>query len=248
MCMSTIGTRSRATVGNMSRSKVPPDTSFTMSAPARTAASATAACRVSIETAVSRHRSRRARMTGTVRRICSSTSISVAPGLVDSPPMSMMVAPSSTISRARATDRSTPSSPSLHFPPSLKESGVTLSIPMTRVRSKSRNRFRGSGTMRTAPGSFSSALPGLEPTRLSRRSPRDRFSEESLVEVVPIVGWTKFLPATSIRGARTNSRSARLRCGITSSGVSTITGVGVDLDSDSDSAWSALLLLLLLLS
>lgn len=67
--------------------------SFTMSAPAARAASATAAFEVSMEIQPS-HSSRMAEMTGAVRWISSPVETVAAPGRVDSPPMSMIAAPS----------------------------------------------------------------------------------------------------------------------------------------------------------
>ena len=84
------------------------------------------------------------------RPASSSALTRVAPGRVDCPPTSRKSAPESIIRRARSnTDAtSTPFAPpyvnltlfnsirdSISTPPSLKESGVTLRIPMTRVRS-----------------------------------------------------------------------------------------------------------------
>ena len=53
ICIRIIGTPSLSTEESIALSNVPPDTSFTMSAPTSTAASATAACRVSMEIATS---------------------------------------------------------------------------------------------------------------------------------------------------------------------------------------------------
>ncbi len=63
---------------------------------------------------------------GTTRRISSSAETHLAPGRVDSPPTSMMLAPASNISAtcSNAFSKVTNS------PPSEKESGVTLSIPI----------------------------------------------------------------------------------------------------------------------
>ena len=108
MCISTIGTRKRATVGSMLASASPAETSFTMSAPASTAAAATAALRVSTEIATASARcSRIAAMTGMTRSISSHAGTAGAPGLVDSPPTSITSAPSETISSARATAAAT---------------------------------------------------------------------------------------------------------------------------------------------
>src|SRR4029453_12389034 len=56
---------------------------------------------------------------------------SADPGRVDPPPMSRMSAPSSTMLRARLVAASASGS----SPPSENESGVTFTIPITRVRS-----------------------------------------------------------------------------------------------------------------
>mmetsp|Transcript_35949 Transcript_35949/g.101208 ORF Transcript_35949/g.101208 Transcript_35949/m.101208 type:complete len:249 (-) Transcript_35949:803-1549(-) len=105
LCMMTIGTCSLATAGSMPGSNSPPETSFTMSAPAPTAACATAACRVSIEIGTS-DASLSFRMTGIVLCSSTSTSTSLAPGRVDSPPTSMTEAPSPTSLSACSTARS----------------------------------------------------------------------------------------------------------------------------------------------
>ena len=59
--------------------------------------------------------------------ISVSASTGVAPGRVDSPPMSMKSAPSRSIARAR----SSASSREATFPPSENESGVRFNMPMT---------------------------------------------------------------------------------------------------------------------
>ena len=93
-------------------------------APAATAASAVSALRVSMET---RPCAARASMTGRTRRCSSAVSTGSAPGRVDSPPTSTMAAPAANRSRPWATARAW----SNHRPPSEKESGVTLTTPMT---------------------------------------------------------------------------------------------------------------------
>ena len=115
----------RATSGSIAGSSQPALTSFTMSAPASSAASATAASVVSTEIATPECVRTRA-ITGTTRRTCSSASTRAAPGRVLSPPMSMMVAPSSTSCSAYCAA----SSALANWPPSLKLSGVTLTTPM----------------------------------------------------------------------------------------------------------------------
>ena len=80
---------------------------------------------VSTETVAPREAS--ARITGTTRDSSSSTSGRVAPGRVDSPPMSRMSAPSASSSAPCAIAVSAVS----HRPPSEKESGVTFTTPMS---------------------------------------------------------------------------------------------------------------------
>ena len=65
-------------------------------------------------------------ITGIVRSISSVSLTRSAPGLVDSPPISMMSTPSAIISKPRATAASN----SLCLPPSANESGVTFKMPM----------------------------------------------------------------------------------------------------------------------
>src|SRR6266487_1070970 len=69
-------------------------------------------------------------MIGIIRLSSSSRLIGVEPGRVDSPPISIMSAPSSIICSTLATAFATSSK---YNPPSEKESGVTLRMPMTRV-------------------------------------------------------------------------------------------------------------------
>ncbi len=101
-------------------------------APCSTACRATSALQVSIETGT-RSRGTRRRSTGTTRRTSSSAGTCAAPGRVDSPPTSMMSAPSASSRSAAATAWSG----SGYAPPSANESGVTLMIPITSVRSPS---------------------------------------------------------------------------------------------------------------
>ena len=65
--------------------------------------------------------------TGSILLHSASQERGVAPGLVDSPPMSMMSAPSS----AMFTARRTASSALKYLPPSENESGVTFKMPIT---------------------------------------------------------------------------------------------------------------------
>ena len=126
--------RALRTTSNMSGS-APPETSFTIAAPAASASAATLAFRVSIEIGIAGWSSARRSITGRTRSSSSSTETAVEPGRVDSPPTSRMSAPSSTIRVACATAAAR----SRNRPPSEKESGVTLRIPMTRVRSAQSN-------------------------------------------------------------------------------------------------------------
>ncbi len=107
----------------------PAVTSFTMVAPAASAASATAALRVStlIGTVVSA--ARRA-TTGSTRSRSSASGTGVAPGRVDSPPTSSRSAPAAT----SASPCETAASGSRNRPPSENESGVTLTMPITAAR------------------------------------------------------------------------------------------------------------------
>ena len=68
----------------------------------------------------------KASIIGTILLISSSSLTGAWPGLVDSPPTSMMSAPSSTIFFARFMAASI----SLNLPPSEKESGVIFKIPI----------------------------------------------------------------------------------------------------------------------
>src|SRR5258708_3556305 len=98
-------------------------TSFTMEAPDCSAARITAGRRVSIET----QRSPIFSSTGMTRASSSASETGAAPGRVDSPPMSMMSAPSSASFLACATAADA----SRKRPPSEKESGVMFTTPIT---------------------------------------------------------------------------------------------------------------------
>ena len=127
-CMTTRPQSLSLTKSTM-RGSVKPVTSLTMEAPTRTAALATSTWRVSIDTTAPALAS--ACTTGSTRRASVSGSTGVKPGRVDSPPTSMISAPSSSILRPCAIAASV----SRCSPPSLKESGVTLRTPMMRGRS-----------------------------------------------------------------------------------------------------------------
>ena len=109
---------------------VNPVTSFRMDTPSRTQIFATAAWRVSTDMMAVGALARIPRITGTILWASSSGVTGLEPGRVDSPPTSMMSAPSSSICSAR----STAAAGSRFSPPSLNESGVTLRMPMTRGR------------------------------------------------------------------------------------------------------------------
>ncbi len=101
-------------------------TSLIIAAPAAAAACMTSGLLVSTER-MAWVRERKRAITGITRRSSSSRPTGCAPGRVDSPPTSMMAAPSSAI----CTPRSTAASSRTNFPPSENESGVTFSTPMT---------------------------------------------------------------------------------------------------------------------
>jgi hypothetical protein len=94
--------------------------------PRRAASRATLALLVSMEIGASNSAASASR-TGTTRRSSSSSETGRWPGLVDSPPTSTIAAPSPTIALARATAEAR----SEWRPPSEKESGVTLRMPMS---------------------------------------------------------------------------------------------------------------------
>ena len=101
-------------------------TSLTIVAPAARARSATSAFEVSIEISHSLVSRASPSITGMTRAISSSAGTAAAPGRVDSPPTSRIPAPSAS-SRSPC---STAASRSRNSPPSEKESGVTLTMPM----------------------------------------------------------------------------------------------------------------------
>ncbi|AOW88341.1 hypothetical protein BC342_19410 [Streptomyces olivaceus] len=127
--MTTKGAPASATTGIILASARPPLTSLTRAAPAARARSATEARMVSTETVTPSEA--RPRTTGTTRLSSSSSSTRVAPGRVDSPPTSTRSAPSATRSRPCLMAAVV----SKKRPPSEKESGVTLTTPMTAQRS-----------------------------------------------------------------------------------------------------------------
>src|SRR5919204_6087351 len=103
-------------------------TSLTSSAPRSTARRATSALLVSIDSGAPCSPS----STGTTRRSSSASETPSDPGRVDSPPMSTIAAPSSSIRRPAATAAAGWKC----TPPSENESGVTLTTPITDGRAK----------------------------------------------------------------------------------------------------------------
>lgn len=99
-------------------------TSLTMEAPMEMHLSATSGFIVSTDTGMLSEGTRSLR-TGTSLDSSSSADTGSAPGLVDSPPMSMMDAPASAISMPWRT-----AAAPVQRPPSEKESGVALRTPM----------------------------------------------------------------------------------------------------------------------
>src|SRR5690242_10026491 len=126
MCIATYPAPAPATTPSISGSAVPADTSLTIVAPARSAASATAAFVVSTLIGTST-RAATSEMTGSTRAISVSASTGSAPGRVDSPPTSSTAAPAPASSQAWATALAG----ATKRPPSEKESGVTFTTPMT---------------------------------------------------------------------------------------------------------------------
>ena len=150
MCISTAPHFNPASVFTIRGSQRNPLTSFTISAPAATAALATFALYVSTEISASGHFCFRAAMTGITRSsssfsptgcfsacccptgavFLSADARTLAAGRVDSPPTSTMSAPS----RNDCSPYSTAASWSKCTPPSENESGVTLTTAITSVR------------------------------------------------------------------------------------------------------------------
>ena len=130
--MTTTGTSASAAtraIAPASSAYCNPQMSFSICAPARSAARAVSALNVSTETGTG-HSGRTASRNGRSRSISSSAPIGTKPGRLDSAPMSMMSAPSRTISSIWRSAISRV----FHLPPSENESGVTFRIPMTSVR------------------------------------------------------------------------------------------------------------------
>mmetsp|Transcript_39563 Transcript_39563/g.93136 ORF Transcript_39563/g.93136 Transcript_39563/m.93136 type:complete len:201 (+) Transcript_39563:210-812(+) len=108
VCISTAGTPSSAKVASIRASAAPPETSLTASAPARTAARATAAQLVSTEMGMPSPSARSASISGSTRASSSASPTAAAPGRVETPPMSSMSAPSNTICTAALRATSSP--------------------------------------------------------------------------------------------------------------------------------------------
>src|ERR1017187_3011998 len=118
-----------------------------MLAPAAKAARATPSLTVSTEIGTL-PRPANCSITGIARRSSSDSATGAAPGRVDSPPTSMISAPCSTSCSAWATAASA----SRNRPPSKKESGVTLTIPMTSAgRGKVNSNWPARSIMKSKP-------------------------------------------------------------------------------------------------
>mmetsp|Transcript_93979 Transcript_93979/g.265626 ORF Transcript_93979/g.265626 Transcript_93979/m.265626 type:complete len:225 (+) Transcript_93979:335-1009(+) len=213
MCISTTGAINSAASGSIAESNSPPETSLIQSAPASTAARATAAFRVSTLIVTSMPRSRKARMTGTTRSISCSTDTSAAPGFVVSPPTSMMLAPALTIACALATA----SSSCKCLPPSLKLSGVTFKMPMMCVWAP-RSQYQPCARPWSPPAAgmtWHGRSCECAPAGPCPGMPSDRSTRSSMVRTVgrpSSRGW-RHSGQSSARGTRTKSRSCICACG-----------------------------------
>jgi hypothetical protein len=128
ICISMTGVLNLEITSGISGSKDRLLISFTIAAPASSARVATFDLEVSIDSGTE-ILSARVSMTGIVRLSSSSMETGSEPGLVDSQPMSMISAPSSTIRMACSTARVL----SKCMPPSEKESGVIFRMPIIQV-------------------------------------------------------------------------------------------------------------------
>ena len=99
LCMSTAAAPLSATTCAIAGSFCRPHTSLTIAAPCLIAARATAALEVSMEIG-SVQRAASAATIGSTRRSSSASGTGVAPGRVDSPPMSRLSAPSAAMRSA----------------------------------------------------------------------------------------------------------------------------------------------------
>ena len=125
---------------------------------------------VSMEIGASRSADK-ASSAGTTRLSSSSSGTGTCPGLVDSPPISTIAAPSATIA-SRAGDRCR----GVEWrPPSENKSGVTLRMPMSwgevfsALRNVSRWRARRSGTMSVGYRLFAAAATAQKPCAAAAR-------------------------------------------------------------------------------
>src|SRR6266853_4187829 len=125
MCISTIAAVRSAASGNIFSSPRPAVTSLMMDAPASRATLATSGFEVSIEMEILIP-AQSFLITGTTRCNSSFTETGSEPGRVDSPPTSIMSAPSNAILIPPAIAALV----AKNSPPSENESGVTLSTPM----------------------------------------------------------------------------------------------------------------------
>ena len=177
VCISTSPAPARATTSPRMGSYPKPLMSFTIEAPAASASPATAALYVSMEMGAANRPLSRA-MTGSTLASSSASATGSAPGLVDSPPMSMMSAPSASIRSARSAARS-----GLVTPPA-KESGVTLRMPITSVRGpSSRLSPCASGTVKRGRGAMTAGRRSIPAPVLSHRNgacPPERGRSRSL--------------------------------------------------------------------
>src|SRR6266481_355893 len=133
------GVPRRCATSAMRGSKRRPEMSLMICAPALMAASATCDLRVSTAMGIF-SAPRKPSNTGRIRASSVSAAVPVEPGRVDSPPMSSRSAPARSISKACSIALCG----SRNLPPSEKLSGVTLSTPMTSVRSPSTRVREGS--------------------------------------------------------------------------------------------------------
>src|SRR5690554_66868 len=127
-CMAMKSRPVSAATWRMAGSASPPETSLMIATPASAAARAVAEFMVSTLTRMPRSTS--SRMTGSTRFCSMSLGMRSAPGRVVSPPTSITSTPAPTI----FTAWSIAACCWANSPPSLKESGVTLSTPMMRGR------------------------------------------------------------------------------------------------------------------
>ena len=145
ICIKQIGTFAAA-AASRAPSRVSARTSFNKPAPAFAASRINTGVLVSTEMTVSNSAAIRA-TNGNTLSISSFTETGLAPGRVDSPPISRIAAPDATISRARVIALSISRfEPRYSVAPSENESGVTLMMPITTGRDKSSRRPAHSNT------------------------------------------------------------------------------------------------------